>query len=82
MAAENTIRPPPQIRSSFALQTVRIAQFREDFFYALSAPLRAPRKKGNLFAAGRAAILAFFCGRFIFTCGIASSIPRAILQCD
>jgi hypothetical protein len=27
---------------------------REDFFSALSAPLRAPREKGNMIAAGRA----------------------------
>jgi len=65
---------------AFALQSVKIAQFREDFFSALSAPLRAPREKGNLVAAGRAAILAFFCGRFIFGCGFASSIPRASFQ--
>jgi hypothetical protein len=36
------------------LQSVRIAQFREDFLSALSAPLRAPREQGNLVAAGRA----------------------------
>jgi hypothetical protein len=29
------------------LQSVRIAQFREGFFSALSAPLRAPREKGE-----------------------------------
>ncbi|SPE40296.1 hypothetical protein SBA7_1330002 [Candidatus Sulfotelmatobacter sp. SbA7] len=39
----------------FSLQSVRIAQFREDFFSALSAPLRAPREKGNLVAVCRAA---------------------------
>jgi hypothetical protein len=40
---------------SFALQSVRIAQFREDFFSALSATLRAPREKGKLVAACRTA---------------------------
>ena len=45
---------------SFALQSVRIAQFREDFFSALSATLRAPREKGKLVAACRTA---FLCGK-------------------
>jgi hypothetical protein len=43
-----------------ALQAVRTALFREDFYSALSAPLRAPREKGNLVAASRAAFFAFF----------------------